>query len=81
MTLILASASPRRRELLSAMGLRFDVRTSDVEESAAMLLVHDGWKTVLCKDLLLRRLPVEQHAHAFEPCPRCNSCCGSRPVR
>lgn len=32
MTLILASASPRRRELLAAMGLRFEVRTSDVEE-------------------------------------------------
>lgn len=32
MTLILASASPRRRDLLSAMGLRFEVRTSDIEE-------------------------------------------------
>jgi septum formation protein len=30
--LILASASPRRRELLSSLGLRFEVVTSDVEE-------------------------------------------------
>lgn len=33
MTLILASASPRRRELLAGLGLRFDVATSDVEET------------------------------------------------
>lgn len=32
MTLILASGSPRRRELLAGLGLRFDVVTSDVEE-------------------------------------------------
>ncbi len=32
MTLILASSSPRRRELLAGLGLRFDVVTSDVEE-------------------------------------------------
>ncbi len=32
MTLILASTSPRRRELLSGLGLRFEVATSDVEE-------------------------------------------------
>ncbi|HEU5161537.1 MAG TPA: Maf family protein [Thermoanaerobaculia bacterium] len=32
MTLILASASPRRRELLAGLGLRFAVATSDVEE-------------------------------------------------
>ena len=32
MTLILASASPRRRELLAGLGLRFTVATSDVEE-------------------------------------------------
>jgi septum formation protein len=32
MTLILASASPRRRELLAGLGLRFTVATSEVEE-------------------------------------------------
>jgi septum formation protein len=31
-TLILASASPRRRELLAGLGLRFEILTSDVEE-------------------------------------------------
>ena len=30
--LILASASPRRRELLSQIGYEFEVRTSDAEE-------------------------------------------------
>lgn len=35
MTLILASASPRRRELLAGLGLRFEVSTSDVEEARA----------------------------------------------
>jgi septum formation protein len=31
--LILASASPRRRQLLSSIGLTFDVRAADVDES------------------------------------------------
>jgi len=31
--LVLASASPRRRELLSSLGLRFDVRPCDIDES------------------------------------------------
>ncbi|HEX4823219.1 MAG TPA: nucleoside triphosphate pyrophosphatase [Candidatus Polarisedimenticolaceae bacterium] len=33
--LVLASASPRRRELLAVLGLRFDVRPADVDESPA----------------------------------------------
>ena len=33
-TLVLASASPRRRELLERVGLRPDVRPADVDESA-----------------------------------------------
>lgn len=32
--LILASGSPRRRQLLAAMGVRFEVRPTDVDESA-----------------------------------------------
>jgi septum formation protein len=32
--LVLASGSPRRRELLSGLGLRFEVRPADVDESA-----------------------------------------------
>jgi septum formation protein len=31
--LVLASASPRRRELLAGLGLRFDVRPADVDET------------------------------------------------
>ncbi|MCM1185682.1 MAG: Maf family protein [Lachnoclostridium sp.] len=34
MRIILASASPRRRELLEQIGLHFEVRVSDVEEKA-----------------------------------------------
>jgi len=37
MTLVLASASPRRRELLGRAGIRFDVLAADVDES-----IHDG---------------------------------------
>ena len=33
-TLVLASGSPRRRELLATLGLRFEVRPPDVDESA-----------------------------------------------
>jgi septum formation protein len=33
-TLVLASASPQRRAILSQVGLRFDVRPADVEEDA-----------------------------------------------
>lgn len=32
--LVLASASPRRRDLLAGLGLRFEVRPADVDESA-----------------------------------------------
>lgn len=35
MRIILASASPRRRELLEQIGLNFEVRVSDVEEKAS----------------------------------------------
>ena len=37
MKIVLASASPRRRELLEQIGLPFEVRVSDVEEKAAVL--------------------------------------------
>jgi septum formation protein len=33
MNLVLASASPRRRELLARLGLRFDVRPADIDET------------------------------------------------
>ncbi len=37
--LILASASPRRRELLASLGVDFDIQTSDVEERGDALSV------------------------------------------
>ena len=42
MPLVLASASPRRQELLSRMGLRFDVIPSSIEENEAAL--GDPWQ-------------------------------------
>ena len=41
-TIILASASPRRRELLAEMGLRFEVVTADVTELETLSLSHPG---------------------------------------
>ncbi|HWP67380.1 MAG TPA: Maf family nucleotide pyrophosphatase [Candidatus Limnocylindria bacterium] len=35
MTLVVASASPRRHELLAALGLRFEVAPADIDEEAA----------------------------------------------
>ncbi|MGZ5430261.1 MAG: Maf family protein, partial [Thermoanaerobaculia bacterium] len=32
-SVVLASSSPRRREILTALGLAFDVRAADVDES------------------------------------------------
>ena len=37
MTLVLASASPRRRELLAALGLAFDVDPADIDETSTEL--------------------------------------------
>lgn len=37
MTLILASASPRRRELLAALGLPFEIDPADIDETSAEL--------------------------------------------
>ena len=49
MHLILASASPRRSELLSTLGLRFDVATGADLDEAALLGAHDGpLETRLC---------------------------------
>ena len=36
-TLVLASASPRRREILSTLGLRFEVMPSQVDETALLI--------------------------------------------
>ena len=55
--LVLASGSPRRRELLSSAGLQFDVRPADIDE------------TPLPEDLpaaYVRRLSIEKAAAAME---------------
>lgn len=41
---VLASASPRRRELLTQIGLTFDVETADIDETPQ--LVEDPWSYV-----------------------------------
>ncbi len=61
-TLVLASASPRRRELLGTLGVRFDVRPTDVDES-----VHPGEAPVayvrrLAEDKLRAALATEATA-------------------
>jgi septum formation protein len=48
--LILASASPRRRELLTALGLAFEVRASDVDEVS-----DETDPTALVRELALRK--------------------------
>lgn len=61
-TLVLASASPRRRELLGTLGVRFDVRPTDVDES-----IHPGEAPVayvrrLAEDKLRAALATEATA-------------------
>ena len=48
--LILASASPRRRELLAALGLTFDVRSSDADEAS-----DETDPTAFVRELALRK--------------------------
>ncbi|HJM88789.1 MAG TPA: Maf family protein [Dehalococcoidia bacterium] len=48
--LILASASPRRRELLTALGLAFEVQSSDVDEAS-----DETDPTALVRELALRK--------------------------
>lgn len=41
MKIILASASPRRRELLTQIGLAFEIKVSDVEEKVTTTVPHE----------------------------------------
>ena len=41
MNIILASGSPRRREILSAAGIEFTVKTADIEETTDKILPPD----------------------------------------
>jgi len=45
--LILASASPRRRELLAQLGVRFDVVTADVVEHEARRRTRGPWSRTI----------------------------------
>lgn len=54
--LILASSSPRRREILSALGLRFDVAPSDVDER---------WLETDDHDALVRAAALAKLEHAL----------------
>jgi septum formation protein len=57
--IVLASASPRRRELLSLIGLPHDVRPADVDES-----VHAGEDPVAYVDRVARAKASKVAAHA-----------------
>lgn len=57
--LILASASPRRRELLAAIGLRFEVRATDVDETRL-----DGEPA---RDMVVRLAAAKATARPVEP--------------
>lgn len=41
MNIILASASPRRRELLTQIGIAFEIKVSDVEEKVTTIVPHE----------------------------------------
>lgn len=59
--LVLASTSPRRRELLASLGLEFEVRPADIDESA---------RPGEAPEALVARLSLEKAAAvaALEPC-------------
>ena len=58
--LILASASPRRRELLGAMGVAFDVVTADVREHDADSSPHLAPVALACENARLKAVAVAQ---------------------
>ena len=45
MRIVLASASPRRRELLAQIGLEFDVLVSEADENTLGLMMAGGKKS------------------------------------
>ena len=57
--LILASVSPRRKELLSRLGIPFEVIPAEVDESA--LTQSDPEQTVLALSALKARAVAESH--------------------
>lgn len=58
--LILASASPRRRELLGAMGVRFEVLTADVREHDSDSSPHLAPGELACENARLKAVAVAQ---------------------
>lgn len=58
--LILASASPRRRELLDAMGVRFEVVTTDVREHDSDSSPHLAPIELACENARLKAEAVAQ---------------------
>lgn len=60
--LVLASASPRRRELLTTLGLTFDVRALDVDESVRAGEPASDYVRRMATDKLRAGLEVEREA-------------------
>jgi septum formation protein len=56
--IILASASPRRRELLLGMGVRFEVVTADVRELDAVSAPHLSPSALACENARLKAQAV-----------------------
>lgn len=63
MRIILASASPRRRELLTQIGLKFDIITADVEEHSDS---HEPSQVVMDLSALKAEAVLEQLLHQQE---------------
>jgi septum formation protein len=74
MNLILASASPRRKELLSGMGLTFEVLVSDVDEdfSENLTAVHIPEMLAIRKAEAVRKIRQEAFVIAADTIVECN---------
>lgn len=63
--LVLASASPRRRELLATLGLRFEVRPCDVDESVRSGESPRDYVRRLAEEKLRAALAIAKEDEAF----------------
>ena len=62
--IVLASASPRRRDLLTAAGLRFELQPADVDESLPEDIAPDAAAWMLAERKALFIAGLREHEHA-----------------